>query len=506
MLTSFRNRLDKAILIKELFEDTLYKRIILIAIILLLVAANSYHLFNSSLALGIDGYYYFVQCETLYTYGNLYFPTSTPLILYFLYGLKFLFTNTILAIKIGAIILNLFLYIGIFLLVKKITKNICLGVLAICILELSKLHLYLIVEYINYLGAIAFIVWSVYLFILSIENKKRYLIILSALCFITALGSHRSTIPIVLTIAGLFLFYKLLQNLGERFDKKHIILILTVVLFTLFIPVILKAQPFINLPLILTNEFTIIPQFPRSVSIMPELIILLILSPLVLFTVIFNQEKIKSKSGKIILGVISLWSILITLNPFIAFYSSFDSIGGRLRVLACIQVAILVPGIVWLLKDLYPRIQWYIWGLIVPLMIWSFFNPLPRGAQNEYLARRERLITGLKSNSQNIEENSFIIAVHGEQFVVTAILGLPSQLKFPQENKYSSIYWLLNLVPPTFIDSSMTIIAKDPVGSYTVLVRNDKAFNQRLQNNDVRQALSRGNRHLDMFLTEVTKK
>lgn len=470
--------------------------------LLIFITIDCLRLFSISSAIGIDGYYYILQIDSFLKNGYFYFSTPTQFILYCLASLSFILGNSVLALKIGTILFHFSLCFAIFSILKNLTKNFWLGLLAITICELSSLHLYLFVEYINYLGGISFLLWTVY-FSLKFAKKRRIIFIFGALiCFLLAVGSHRAIIPISLLLIILTaLTWWLFKSIETNNKTQKFFCIAALVFFFIF-PSLLVIQPFYQLPDSWQNEFFFLPRFPARLSTFPELLIIFSASIVILISIFFQKRLKENKFEFLFFGTLAFWSLLVTLNPFISSEIGFTTIGGRLRVLAYIQAALIVPAVIWLLRDKYKNIAWYVAIVVTPLMIWSFFNPLPRGLQPDYLARRERLIEGLKSNIGQIESNSIIVADHGEQFVVTAITGIPSQQFYPMEKKYDSVYFLLNLVPPTLLDPSMKIIAKDKMGTYTVLVKDTETFRKRLQSPEVRQLFRRGNRPLDLFLAE----
>lgn len=482
----------------KISKTTIY--VFLVAVFL--VFLDSLKLFSNSSAVGIDGYYYILQVDSFLKNDNFYFYSQTPLILYLLAGLSYLSGSSVFAVKVGAILFHLSLCFAIFSIIKAITENYWLGIIAFSICGISGLHFYLIAEYINYLGGISFLFWAIYLFIKFLQKRKSLLLVGAIICLLISFGSHRAMLPIFLLISILFSLMWWLWKTIEFSNKRQIIVcLITLFLFFIF-PALLILQPFYPLPNAWQGEFFVMPKFPARLSTFPELLILFFGSLIVLVSIFFQKNLRENKIGRQFFGTLAFWNLFVTLNPFISSEIGFTTIGGRLRVLAYIQAALIVPAVIWLLREKYKNIAWYVGFAVIPLMIWSFLNPLPRGLQPEYLARRERLIEGLKSNVSQIDNNSIIIADHGEQFVVTSITGIQSQQTYPRIKKYDSVYWLLNLVPPTLLDASMKIIAKDKVGSYTILVKDDDSFRQRLQSPEVRQLLRRANRHLDKTLIE----
>jgi len=452
--------------------------------------------------LGIDGYYYIGQISSLLNNGSIRFSTPTPAVLYYLTSLSFLLGNTILAIKVGAIALNLLAAFAVFFIVKKIAEDSLLGIFAVSIWAVSSLHLYLIVEFVSYLGAIASLLWALYFGICFVKKQRTLFLVVASACLILAIGSHRSVIPISLLFT-LFLAGAVYYDKAKEPGNRNLFFSCLLFFITLFLfPALIAIQPFFSIPREWAFEISYLPSFPAKLTTFPELLILFLSSVIFLFFSSWKNDETNNKTAIIFFRTVALWSLLVTLNPFVSPEFGFATVGGRLRLLAYIQVALMVPAVIWLLRNRYSKIHWYVVAIVFPLMIWSFLNPLPLGAQPDYLARRERLIEGLKTNLPPIDNSSMIVATHGEQFVVTAITGIPSQQIYPKETRYASVYWLLNLVPSTFLDPSMKTIARDKVGSYTVLVKDGPAFRQRLQSPEFKQLLRSANKPLDLYLAD----
>jgi hypothetical protein len=459
-------------------------------------------LFNSPFAVGIDGYYYVVQVDYLYHEERFYFPTYNPAVLYFLTALKLIFGETVVSIKIAAIILHLSLCLGIFFLVKTITGNYLSGLFSVYTIELSGLHRYMYVEYLNHLGAVSFLVWGAFFTILASKKKRITWNILALLTFFLSISSHRSGLAVLTT---LLIVYGVVVGTRAAVATKNksgkiFFSVLTVSLFIL--PAMVAFQPFFHLTSDWEKHLTYDPQIPIRFATFPELIILMVFSVIIVVFVWIKRHQIEFETGHLVIGVVLLWGILITFNPFISSDRGFSNLGGRLRVLAFIQVAILVPLTIWAIKDSSIRFERYAMVLFIPLMAWSFLKPLPFGARSEFVDKRAKLIEVLRSNPLKVEADSLIIADHGEQFVITAMTKIRSQQRFPERTNHQPIYWLMNSVPPAFVDSSMTIISKDSTGSYAVLIEDGEDWRGQLNKPELRRGLRKSNRHLDKFLTD----
>lgn len=129
----------------RIFNDTIFKTcrfFLLTTILIVLIRQDFFFLFQPQNAVRIDGYYYILQINSFLEFGYFYFSTKTPLILYFLSALTLFTGNTILAVKLGAVILQIALFTGIAIFLNAITKNLLLSVWGVAVAAFSALHLY----------------------------------------------------------------------------------------------------------------------------------------------------------------------------------------------------------------------------------------------------------------------------------------------------------------------------------------------------------------------------
>jgi hypothetical protein len=108
-----------------------------------------------------------------------------------------------------------------------------------------------------------------------------------------------------------------------------------------------------------------------------------------------------------------------------------------------LQLAVAIPLVLFILQRFSTKSA-IIAGLIfLPFIIWSYFLPLPMALRSESLGKREKLVKELAEVKNSLCENTFILAPHGEQFVVTAITRIPSQQTPPIDSNISCLYWLI---------------------------------------------------------------
>lgn len=430
-------------------------------------------LFRFPVAVGVDGYYYILQITHLKSGGRLYFPSSTPSLLYILAGVTYLIRDPVLAVKVSSITLHALLCLGIFAVVTTLTKSHWLGILGAALASISGVHFYLVSEYINNLGALTSLVWSSWFVLRAVETRRKMWVLASGLTVLVSISSHRSALMLVLLIVASAVLVYLLLGVSAVTRTKRLILVGTI-LFLWSAPAILSLQPFIHLPGWLASQLSFIPkvQFASQFGTPAEAehIILLLITPLTLFALFLRRRKGQFNLSCIVLGSISLFGILITINPF------FNNTGGagltwRLGILAYIQVAILVPGLCWLAALWRHNFPLLIMAFVAPLMVASACHPYPSGLQTEFLAKRVILAEHLPYCRQQLEAAPLVISPHGDEFLVTWALGAPSQQQPPVNSTSKTIYWLLRNVRPQSLEPSMIVVVRTPDERYVVLVK-----------------------------------
>lgn len=186
----------------------------------LLVGRDFSLLFQVQAPAGIDGYYYVLQIETLRSRGHLYFPSNTPLTIYFLTALSFSTRNVVVAVKIGAVFLHVFLVIGMFALTTILTRNVWLGILSLLITAASGLHLYMIGEFLSSLGASTFLVWGAFGIVKAQQNKTRLWLAFSIIFFICAVFAHRSALGLIVLFSFTIVSANLLLNKNLKSSRR----------------------------------------------------------------------------------------------------------------------------------------------------------------------------------------------------------------------------------------------------------------------------------------------
>lgn len=436
--------------------------------------ADTSALFSFPHAVGADGYYYVLQINSLLTKGHFYFPTHTPLVLYALASISYLTGDPILSVKFVSISLHALMVLGIFAFVSATTRSLWLGLTGATLALASGTHLYMIAEYVNQLGAFTLLVWGGWCGVRALNTRSRVWMLPALACLVAAGFSHRSAFPLALTgavaLALIYLLY--LQSI----DRTYRFIIWVALLLLWCAPAVLASQTFISLPTWFQEELLTRPGLPLGRAAVAEQIILMVVSPSVLILLFFQRHKSRDRLATVILGSVALLSLLITVNPFLN-YSKAMSFAWRLSVMAYIQVAILVPGLLWLV---YPsrKAALLIAAFVLPLMAGSRVYAQPFGLRSDYLSARAAMLQRLPLYRQQLEPNPLIISPHGEQFVVTHALDVPAQQKRPEDGQPRTVYWLLHSVRPNFLLPSVLVVMQERKGTYTVLAKDSDVRRQ----------------------------
>jgi hypothetical protein len=445
-------------------------------------------------AVGVDGYYYVVQLNNFFSNGQLYFSTKTPLVIYFLAGITYFTENSVLAVKVGSVLLNLMLCIGIFALTTIITKSTWMGIIGSAIAIISGLHFFMIVEFISYLGAITLIIWFGFFLIKAIESKQLRWLLISIIFLLLGLFSHRATFLICLTLACMFLIVWLMFDkiAASKLQTLTIILILcstSAILKILFLPD--SSNPsFDNFGSVIQKNF-------RHLA---ELILLGIAAVVILLLFQADSKLNFSKSTWMVVITLVFWSFLIIINPFFIFENGLQTIVGRIKVLAYIQAAILAPIAICLILQYQKKLILYVVALITPLMLMSTLSPLPAGLQAEYMTDRQQLLQSLSEHRQQLQNIPIIIAPHGEQFLVTHVLNIQSQQRPPEKGNYESVYWLIHYAERKNINGVLAKFRTADNNYDTIIIEEESLFNylQSLDSDTYQQLIS-SNDHLRIF-------
>jgi hypothetical protein len=453
-------------------------------------------LLHYSTAVGHDGYYYVLQINTLKSTGHFYFPTQTPLVLYLLAGFTRLIGDTVIAIKIASVLLSGLLGLGVFALVTRTTNRAGLAVLGAALVVFPSLHIFMIAEFIKLLGALTLLVWCAWSMVMAFKTRRAVWVVTTFLLLLFAALSHVSALPIALIVAASAGLCGYASTLPPR---RRLVVYVLIVLVLFAAPAIIARQPFLSLPEWLRSELLTRPQWPIQKVAFNERLILLAVAPAILFLLIRGRiEKSASKIAAVTFGSVDLWALFVNLNPFLSNERGWFGITGRLSGLTYLQLAVLIPGLFVLLPADAGNTRKYLAWLCGPVLILTLFTPLPVGLSPSYLRNRAEMIQNLRRFQQTLGETPIVIAAHGDQFLITALLNVPSQQRAPTDGRYGTVYWLLHYVKSDLLDASSSYVARDRDESFTVFIK-DNDLQQILRRFDFSefQDLLRHNPHLE---------
>jgi len=172
-------------------------------------------------------------------------------------------------------------------------------------------------------------------------------------------------------------------------------------------------------------------------------------------------------------SAVAVWSLLINLNPFLNHDVRQIGIIGRLDHLIYIQIAIILPALIWLSLRVNRKLGWILLTITFCFTAVSMAAPFPKGLQPRYLAERQQMIQALPEQRQQLGTNPLVIAQHGDEFVITWGLAIAAQQHFPTNSGGQSTYWLLHQVNPTTLTPSTIVVTEEENGSGLILMKHD---------------------------------
>ncbi|MBX3295039.1 MAG: hypothetical protein KF762_04955 [Acidobacteria bacterium] len=462
------------------------------------VLSDAILLFKTDVAVGIDGYFYAQQVSSFLVHGKLYYPTYSTALTYFFSIFAHIFSDVVFAIKAGTLILQCALCIGIFNLVSTVTKNRWHGLLGLSIAAFSNLHLYYVSEFLNNLGALVCLAWGAFAITKFRENGKRLWLIISLSLIAGAILAHRSALLVIPIIILSLVLSKFLISPRNNFER---IAAISFGLIIFVIPAIVLFQPIFEIPSMLRTELLAYPLLPSRELNFPETIMLVVSVAVGVITLRLRGLE-GNRETAIVLFSVLIWSLFTTLNPFLNHRSGVQGVFGRLDTLAFIQASVAAPLALRLLQEKTIFFRSLAASCFVGLLIWSFCKPIPFGISDEYIARRERLINELPKIPKPPCQDPFVIARHGDQFLVTYVLGLPSQQTFPEAFSNKCVYWLIDVAMLELQFSDPRFLRN---GSDFALVESSlvQEFTGGLSDSEKRLLVAR-NPHLELFIGTFT--
>lgn len=449
-------------------------------------------------AVGVDGYYYVAQVDYLKAHGQLYYASAAPLVLYGFGCLSHFTGDTVLSIKLGAAALDVLLCGGVFLIIHSLTRSLGLGLFGIVLAALPGLHLYMITEFVNYLGGVTMLTWCGVCLMRAAKTSRPVWLACAGAALVSAGFCHRSVFPISLSIgvAGALAYF----IVSPRWKRFRYAAFLACAVFWLS-PAVAANQAMIALPAELQRDLSGVPQLSFVSVAGGEKLLLLIIAPTITFLIVAARERAIPARSAYVLVSVALWSLLLNVNPFLSGQRGMVGVAGRLSCLAYIQTAVLLPCLVWLL---IPARKLVLYGLILlaaPFM-WLSTRELPGALRPQFMEERAEMVRGLAQHRGELGADTIVLAAHGNEFVVTSLMGLASQQRWPSVRRFESVYWLLTKVRQPFLTPATVIVAEENDGTYIAIVP-DADLRSALDSmaDEERRAFVRRNPHLYEHLT-----
>lgn len=475
------------------------------AVLLLLagvLAAGAWYdavtLTRQPLPVGLDGYYYVQQVNTLRETGHFYYPTNTPVVLYALTGTGLLLGDTAYAIKVATVLMHALLCLGVFALLVRVGCPAWLGVLGGAMCAAAGGHRYMTIEFVNNLGAVMLLVWAGWCLLKATEPGRFAWKIAAVILLTLSIFSHKSALGVAIVVAALVYISRRLSSLSST--GKYVWTALIVVGVAWVVPAVLAAQGVVSLPSRLEPELLARPRLPFIGVGAVEKSILMLVAPAMLFLLArLPRQRRESLAGHLFCAL-ALLSLALNLNPFLSHHTAFINAIGRLDALSYVQTAILVPGLIWLCLSERRWAVWLVVAAVAPLVVLSALTRPPFGIDPSFIETRARLVRSLTDNREQLlpqlGASPLIVSAHGHQFILSSVLGVPAQRRLPEEAWRGDVYWLL-LTEARMSLPTLATLAEDAGGRPLVLAESGK-LRQHLENanEDERRKLFELNLHL----------
>jgi len=440
-------------------------------------------LYRHQVAVGDDGYYYVLQVTEIIRNGHLYFSTSSRLFLYLAAAASWLSGEPIPTIKALSLVLHAVLSLGIFSLVRILTDSVGLGLFGGALSQLSSLHLYFIGEFNSNLFGLAALIWAIVLVFRSWDGTTRFRWVERFLGFLLLFGAclgHKSVAPLLLVVCLCILIFLALVN-GHRSVLPTILLVSLIwaspALLTRFFPRFLPQWAM--------GSFQFHGMWPVTEFARVERLTLLLASGVFLaVSGRFDDQKSRRSTG--VFGGLAIFSLLMLLNPFFDYTKGSTNFSGRMALLSYIVAAILLPGLTRFFLRTYKLTVRLAALVVTALFIQSALSPGPFGIRNDYLIRRERLVASLTRSRDELQKYALLMARPGDQYLVTAVLQIPSQAELPKRASGKKLAWLLDLLPRASTDKSTTVLW--PQGAFVTAIVSDASLRTILLTGSARES------------------
>ncbi|MBI1750400.1 MAG: hypothetical protein HY234_16040 [Acidobacteria bacterium] len=453
-------------------------------------------LFRYPVAVGLDGYYYVQQVNSVLGGGKLYYPTWAPLVIYFLAPLSRI-AGVVPGIKIASLFFHLFLCLGVYAVVAEALGSRWFGVLAYGIAASSALHFYFVGEFLRETAALALLAWGCCSLLKAAtgERRRRDWLLLSLLLFLAAFFSHISALLYLCLGVLLWCLLRVLICTASSRMARWLTFVSVLVLWSL--PCLLANQRLLTLPEWLGSEFLPRPQSPIGGIGWAEKVVALVAVPTYAAISISRRTYLKNTAAFYTASISAIACAILTLNPFLNYSIGTVGLTGRLGNLVHLYVAVLIPAVISSFRQSKLSVAHSFAAIpVISLLALAALEPLPRGLRPDYLWDRQQLIVQLPRVRTCLEPHSIVLAPHGDQFVFTATLGVPSQWEWPSDAGRWRVLWFLRRVSGDLLNPSMTIVTGDERLANVLVKDGDLRIALKSFQTNQREYLFRNNPHL----------
>lgn len=407
------------------------------AIIIAGTARDALLLFRYPVAAGLDGYYYVLQLASLQRTGHLYYASHTPVAFWILQAVGTITASPVIAVKVTFLLVSASLAFAVSALSAIVADSALAAPVSAVVMSWTTLHLFLLSEFLKQGIAYVFLTLACIAFISLKTPALR--IAITALFIVFSVLAH---VSIWEWIAVIVCGEVLLRLLTAKRLNATLFLIASAAIMA--IPCLLALLSFIQIPRLVSSNITASPIWPIASVGQAENLALLVLIPIML-AVLLSKRPVSAKQLHFY-GIVSLFSMWITLNPFLQHRLGSNSVSVRMQDVAQIQLALLLPGILVLLSD-RPRMR-LIWSIIAVASVLALdpvVDKTPRGLTDTYLQERVQMSTALSLLRGKI--TAPVVAEHGDEFLATYYLGITSEHDLPHGRTWDRANWILREYP-----------------------------------------------------------
>ena len=381
----------------------------------------------------------------------------------------------------------------IYLILSRVTDNKWTGLIGAGIVAVSVLRLIWIVEFVNNLGGVAFLLCGIYCLGEKSKNKIRFIV--GGFFLILAFLSHKSILPLAILILFAFgALYLLDKSIGSKF---FLYLLISLITMGFFYPLFFITIPSNHFFSFLSENVAVNPKYPLFIKgFFEEKFILSILAPLSFFVSLWKSRN--NKQIALTNGTISILSLFVTLNPFLNHTEYIMTIPDRFALFMNIQIAFLLVFTLQLLS--FDKTSKSIITVAILFLLILGNTNQTKGNDERFLLKRQNLIENLERFKEIIPKQSIIIAPHGYQFLLTSVLDIPSQRLLPKEE--SRIYWLIFGIPCNKVEKASAIVSIEGKFCTTILENEDV---KPLSSKD-KEIVSKLNPHFEKIDIELKEK